>query len=294
MTTDRLLHVPVLPGEVLRVLSPERGERVLDATLGLGGHASAFLEATVNGELVGLDADAVNLAEAAVHLHPFGKRIRLIHANFRDLTALALAPFDILFADLGLSSPHVDDPLRGFTFRAESPLDLRFDRSRGQTAAEFLEHASEDEIADVLWKFGELRQARTIAGALARERTLLRTTADVWRCVERAVGWRAPSIIPQVFQALRIVVNDELGALEELLRTGPRLLRPGGRMGVISYHSLEDRLVKRAFRALAAPPARFILRTRRPVVATAQEIRANPRARSARLRAICYTPHNLC
>lgn len=290
-----LTHTPVLLQSVLDVLAPQKGETVLDVTLGLGGHARAFLQKVgPTGRLTGLDADAENLALArrAVGEHA---NVTLLHANFRELPALALPAVDILFADLGLSSPHIDDPARGFTFREEVPLDLRYDRTQGRTAAAWLAQALAEDVARVFREFGELPSAMRLARIL-KERLPTTTTAVVL-AAESVYHWQARAMLPQIFQALRIAVNDEMGALDILLSAGPSLLKPGGRMGIISYHSLEDRRVKQTFRTLVTPekddrtgavqtPAPFALLTRKAVTPSADEIRTNPRARSAKFRAL--------
>ncbi len=297
-------HVPVLQSAVLSILAPKPGEIVLDATLGLGGHAKVFMKAiTPGGTLFGIDADAGNLSVAKKNLSDYGDHVRFVPGNFRDLTSLISQPVDILLADLGVSSPHLDDPERGFTFRVTSPLDMRYDRNSGQSAAEFLLSAPEQAITDALSQFGELPRSRTLAKALvAHFRTEPRhlsewTTADVVGCVEKVFTYRAPRVLSQVFQALRIVVNDELGALQSLLTSLPTVLAPGGRCGIISYHSLEDRMVKQTFRSMATPEldqrtgqisraAPWDLLTRKPVLPSDHELQQNPRSRSARLRAV--------
>jgi 16S rRNA (cytosine1402-N4)-methyltransferase len=293
-------HAPVLVRELLALLSLQPGETVLDVTVGLGGHARHFLEAIgPSGSLIGIDADAPNLALAQISLQPWRSQVKLLHGNFRDLRKFELPFSDVLFADLGLSSVHVDDPQRGFTFRAEAPLDLRYDRSCGETAAHYLARSSEGEIREILRIYGELwREAHRLAKAMHAEAKNMRKTVDLRRCIEGVFGYRAPRILPQIFQALRIAVNDELGALRVLLQEGPQYLKSGGRFAVISYHSLEDRLVKEAFRKLCMPPqdpltgrithpAPFEFLTRKPVRPAGEEIESNSRARSARLRVIC-------
>lgn len=289
-------HTPVLLETVTAMLDPAPGETALDVTVGLGGHAAAFLERTApDGSLTGLDADPENLALARSRLAPYGKRVRLLHANFRDIASLRLPPVDLLFADLGLSSPHLDDPLRGFSFRAEALLDLRFDRTAGMPASLWLQDVAERELVRVLRDDGELPGAARLARAL--KASAVATTSDVLRIAEETYGWRAKSFLPQIFQALRIAVNDELGSLEAFLNFAPKLLRPGGRLGIIGYHSLEDRRVKQAFRALTTPPkdprtgqdaapAAFMLLTKKAVVPTPAEVAENPRARSAKFRAL--------
>lgn len=291
------LHIPVLLSEAIDLLAPSPGHRVLDVTLGLGGHAHAFLEAiSPDGVLIGVDADAENLAVARGRLQPWGERVVLHHANFSQIDALPIDPVDIIFADLGLSSPHVDQPERGFTFRAEGPLDLRFDRSSGVPASQWIAEASEEDLAHVFRAYGELfKEARSIARLLAGK--TFATTVALRSAVEEKFTFCAKDLLPRIFQALRIAVNEELAVLERFLAVAPSMLRPGGRLGVISYHSLEDRLVKHAFRSLTVvtkdpitgrtvfrPP--FEILTKKPVVPSAEEILKNPRARSAKFRII--------
>jgi 16S rRNA (cytosine1402-N4)-methyltransferase len=288
------------PLSVLGILQPKSGDRVLDVTLGLAGHARAFLEKIgPRGTLIGIDADAENMETARSNLLSWQKQVTLIHGNFRDVASLVREPVDILFADLGVSSPHFDDPSRGFTFRMDAPLDLRFDQSSGKTAAELLQEGDEEDIGKTFAQYGEFKGGFRLAHAIVSQRktTPMETTAQFKAIVDDLFGYRAPQILPQIFQALRIRVNDEMGALESLLASVPRLLRPGGRAGIISYHSLEDRLVKRCFRSLTTPerdeltggdlrPAPFVLLTRKSVTPSPSEIRKNPRARSARFRAV--------
>ena len=289
-------HDSVLVSEVVTLLHPASGEVVCDATLGLGGHSEALLQASApDGMLIGLDADTTNLSFAKDRLAEFGDRVQLHHANFRDVWGLLRTPVHVLFADLGVSSPHFDDPSRGFTFRSDAPLDLRFDQTQGQTAAEWIALASVQEITDALRLHGELREAYKLA--LEIDKVKPQTTSALCTCVEHVCRWRAKSVLPQVFQALRIVVNDEMAALQSLLDVIPLVLAPGGRCGIISYHSLEDRLVKTKFRSLASvekneatgqdigSPA-FVIVTKKAVTPTAQEIARNPRARSAKFRVI--------
>lgn len=293
--SDNRPHIPVLEETVLDLLKPMPGERVLDVTLGLGGHAKRFLEAiSPSGTLIGLDADNVNLAYSRKILEPFGDRAILIHSNFGNLPHLEIEPVDVLFADLGLSSPHVDDPERGFAFRVASPLDQRYDRTSGKSTKELIEQSDEEDLVQIFRDYGELfKEARHLAKNLAGKS--FETTVDLREAIETAFGFRAKFILAQVFQALRIAVNDEMGVLRTLLETGPSLLAPGGRMGVLSYHSLEDRMVKHAFRPLATPvkdeitgkvaiEAGFEIVTPKAIVATEEEVIANPRARSVKFR----------
>ena len=289
-------HIPVLLNTVFEILAPKTGETVLDVTLGLGGHAHEFLQAIgEQGRFIAFETDKENLRYAREHLKDACARVELFHVNFRDGLLQTLPPIDILFADLGLSSPHIDDPSRGFSFRYDGPLDLRFDRSQGETAMQWIARVTDEEVADVLWKYGEVRSSRRLAAAI-KER-LPKTTGDLRQCTEAVFGFRASSLLPQVFQAFRIAINDELGALEVLLSKGPELLSPYGRMGIISYHSLEDRMVKQKFRALSSSPkdpltgaalhpAAFELLTKRPLVPSPQECESNPRSRSAKFRVI--------
>jgi 16S rRNA (cytosine1402-N4)-methyltransferase len=283
------------------MLSPKPGESVLDVTLGLGGHAEAWLTATSpNGSLIAIDADAENIATAKKRLSAFGDRLIVHHRNFKTLRELLPFSVDIVFADLGLSSPHVDDTTRGFTFRASAPLDLRYDRSRGDTAAHFLATAELEQILSVLRTYGEVDRAKLLAQKLQetfRVKGADGKTDDVRACVDDVFGYKAPSVLPQVFQALRIAVNDELGAVEALLASLPEIVKVGGRVGIISYHSLEDRLVKQAFRYLAsvkkdsitgqdAEKPRWEIVTKKAVVPSEAETKRNPRSRSAKFRVL--------
>lgn len=283
------MHMPVLPKEILRILAPAAGETVVDATIGCGGHAKELLEAIgPRGRLIGIDADEENLAAAARNLAPWKGQLHLIHGNFRTIRhLLASGPFSslapsIVFADLGLSSPHIDDPDRGFTFRTDAPLDLRFNRTEGIAAFSFIAQCSAQELATIFREYGELPRGLALAREVISSVNI--RTSDVRACVEKVFGWRAQRYLPQVFQALRIAVNDELNALRDFLHDGPELLAPGGRMGIVCYHSLEDRMVKQEFRRRAL--ARFLLLTPKAVRPTPEECVRNPRARSARFRAI--------
>lgn len=282
-------HVPVLSKEILLLLAPQAGETIIDATIGCGGHAKAFLEAIgPKGKLIGIDADRENLTVAERNLAPWQGRFHLIHGNFRDisniLASVSPAP-SIMFADLGLSSPHIDDPSRGFTFRADAPLDLRFNREESTPASSLIARCSLQELVAIFRTYGEL--PRSLALAEEIHSSYPTRTSDLRSCVEKVFGWRAQRYLPQVFQALRIAVNDELSALRNFLRDGPELLAPGGRMGIVCYHSLEDRMVKQEFRRRSL--ARFRLLTAKAVRPTPEECAQNPRSRSARFRAIQRT-----
>ena len=303
-------HRPVLLIETTALLAPERGGLFVDATLGLGGHSEAILEASPETRVLGIDRDREALRLASERLARFGARFRAVHANFGDLArvlneASEREPSGVL-ADLGVSSLQFDTPERGFSFRHDAPLDMRMDAGgREETAAELLERLPEEEIARVLYEYGEERRSRRIARWIVERRErgeALRTTGELADLVARAVGHkRGERIHPatRTFQALRIAVNRELEGLGEFVEAAVDLLQPQGRLAVISFHSLEDRIVKRALRRLAgycecgvrtpvctcgARCAVEIL-TRRPVVPGEQELEENPRARSAKLRA---------
>lgn len=298
-------HVPVLLSAVLEGLRPRSGMSFIDATLGAGGHAAALLEASApDGRLLGFDRDAAALEVARRRLARFGDRVRVVHASYAQIGRLAPAhgfeAVDGILFDLGLSSLQLDDPARGFSFRFDAPLDMRFDPRHGITAAELVNELPEERLAALLREYGEERHARRIARAIVAARPV-RTTGRLAEVVARAVPRaRHERIHPatRTFQALRIAVNEELEALERALPQAVELLRPGGRLAVISFHSLEDRIVKRFMRREAqdclCPPeqlvctcehvARLRVITRKPIMATEEEIAANPRARSARLR----------
>jgi 16S rRNA (cytosine1402-N4)-methyltransferase len=280
-------HISVMLREVTGALCPRAGGLYLDVTLGWGGHSEALLEA--GARVVGCDRDPAALSAASARLARFGDRFRPVKACFSELPAtlreLNLGLFDGLVADLGVSSPQLDEPLRGMSFRSEGPLDMRMDPTRGETAAELIHRLSADDLADIFFYFGEERRARRIARCVkqADERGELHTTLDLRRAVVRAVGpQRVGGVDPATrsFQGLRIAVNRELDEIEALLSQAPLLLNAGAIMSVISFHSLEDRLVKRAFldRACWEPL------TKKPLPPSEEECVANPRARSAKLR----------
>lgn len=283
-------HEPVLLSEVLSLLDPKPGRLICDATVGTGGHAEAILDR--GAELVGLDKDPQALELARARLARFGHRVQLLHADFRDLrTALSRlgvkAVHGVLF-DLGISSLQLDSPARGFSFREEAPLDMRMDPAQPRTAAELVNRLPEPELARILWEYGEERYARRIARAIvrARDKAPIRTTSELARLVARCYPPGRHRIHPatRTFQALRIAVNDELSVLEEGLTQAIELLPPGGVVCVISFHSLEDRIVKHLFRERAAK-GKLELLTKKPLRPSAEEVARNPRARSAKLRA---------
>ncbi len=298
-------HVPVMEGQVVGGLRPRPGARLVDGTLGLGGHAAALLAAAPDSMLLGVDQDEEALALARTRLAPFGTRVILRRGSFDELPALLAAEgwegADGILLDLGVSSLQLDRPDRGFSFRTAGPLDMRMDRDREPSAADIVNTWDETELARVIFEYGEERRSRAVARAIVRARPLA-TTAELADVVARVVGRGEVGIHPatRTFQGIRIAVNDELGALDRVLADGWRLLTPGGRLAVLAYHSLEDRRVKDAFRRWAAdcicPPAipqcvcswrsKVRILTSRPLRPEATEIARNPRARSARLRIV--------
>ena len=303
-------HHAVLLSESLELLAPPRGGTVIDCTVGMGGHARALLEAVgPSGRVIGLDRDAESLGVAAESLKEFGDGFVPLHADYRDLARIlgegSFGPVQALLADFGFSSFQMDSPERGFSFSSDGPLDMRLDRSRGPTAAQLLAAWDEAEIARVLKSYGEERAARRIARAVVRERQRkpITTTLQLARLVEAATPEaRRFRIHPatRTFQALRIAVNRELEGLEEFVEQACRVLAPGGRAAFISFHSLEDRAVKQTLARLTphcvCPPAlprcvcgrKGIVErvTRKAVRPSPEEIAANPRSRSARLRVV--------
>ena len=287
-------HVPVLTAEVIGQLQPGRGGVFVDCTVGLGGHSSALLAAGA-GRVIGLDRDVDALDRARTTLAPWLERVELVHADYRSLDSvlerLGVPLVDGTLADLGVSSMQLDAPGRGFSFQRDEALDMRMDRSGGETAADLLARSSEIELADAIFQFGEERYSRRIARALvdARRQAPIDTTGRLAAIVRRAIprrGWMRIDPATRTFQALRIWVNRELEGLERLLQAAARRLRSGGRLVVITFHSLEDRIVKHAFRALAQKDvATLKVLTKKPIVPTEEEVQRNPRARSAKLRA---------
>jgi len=274
------------------LLRPRDAGWVIDGTVGMGGHAAAILDATDAGvRLLGLDADPAALAQARERLAPFADRVRLAHASFRDLATVAaghgITAARAVLLDLGVSSWQLDASGRGFSFQGDEPLDMRLDPTRGETAAALLNRLPEPEIARLIAEHGEEPHARRIARAIVRRRPLARTgdlVAAVRAGVPRAAWPRRLHVATRTFQAVRMAVNDEPGALRRALADAPAVLTPGGRLGVISFHSGEDRIVKRTFRTLEA--AGFAALEPSPLVPGDDEVRANPRARSAKLRVL--------
>ena len=303
-----LNHRPVLLRETIELLAAERGGLFVDCTVGLGGHSAAILQASSDAQVLGIDRDEEVLELAKQRLALYGSRFRAVHADFRELTRV-LATAKVrqvrgVLADLGVSSLQLDSPLRGFSFRHEAPLDMRMDTSSGETAAELLGRLSEVEIANLIFEYGEEPRSRRIARAIVQRRERgqpVATTTDLAQLIERAVGKgnkRRIHPATRTFQALRIEVNGELENLDRFLFDAVDHLEPAGRLAVISFHSLEDRIVKRTLQKLSGrcqcPPrlpkcicgARKATDTltKRPITPSAKEIDENPRARSAKLR----------
>jgi 16S rRNA (cytosine1402-N4)-methyltransferase len=286
-----LRHVPVMVEEVMTFLKCEPGHTYVDATLGGGGHAFEILKRSApDGMLVGIEWDEDALSEARKTLHSFGDRVKLFRENFVRLPDLMKAESaDGILLDLGLSSIQLEKEERGFSFKGEGPLDMRMDQRRDETAAVLVNTLSPERLEYILSHDGQERWAKRIASAIVqeREREPIRTTQALRKVVHRAIPGRFHSrrIDPatRTFQALRISVNDELGNLERILKTGWKVLKRGGRMCVLSFHSLEDRLVKETFRALGKK-GELVLLTKKPVTPSEEERERNPRSRSAKLR----------
>ncbi|HVE56360.1 MAG TPA: 16S rRNA (cytosine(1402)-N(4))-methyltransferase RsmH [Pyrinomonadaceae bacterium] len=306
------LHKSVLLQETVEMLNPQAGEIFVDCTLGLGGHTEAILQAAENIRVIGIDQDLQAIELAQERLGHFGERIKIFHANFAEITEVlkkaGVQKVNGILADLGVSSLQFDDGKRGFSFRFDAPLDMRMDTDSGyETAAELLERLSEEEIADLIYKYGEERMSRRIARRIVWKREIgeaVKTTRELAETVEKAIG-RGKSkdkIHPatRTFQALRIAVNREIEILEEFIGDAVDVLESEGRLAIITFHSLEDRIVKQTFQKLAGkcscPPRlpqcvcgaekKIEILTRKPLVPDEPEIAENPRARSAKLR-IC-------
>jgi 16S rRNA (cytosine1402-N4)-methyltransferase len=302
-------HIPVLLDEVLGGLSPLPDQRLIDGTLGAGGHTEAILKAIApHGQVLALDADPSALEIARRRLAAYGDRVRFVHANFAQLAAVArnldFVPVHGVLLDLGLSSMQLDAGERGFSFQNTGPLDMRYDPNSPTTAADLVNNLAQDELADLIYRFGEERRSRVIARAIVAARPL-RTTHELAEVVARAVGGRRGDRLhpaTRTFQALRIAVNDELDVLRAALPAATSVLAPGGRLAVISFHSLEDRIVKEFFRRESrdciCPPeqpvctcghrATLHIITPKPITVTSTEAALNPRARSAKLRVAEY------
>jgi len=300
-------HRPVLLRETIESLAVKHGGLFVDCTVGLGGHSEAILQASPDAQVLGIDRDEEALELARERLAEFGGRFRAVRADFRELTRV-LATAEVkavrgILADLGVSSLQLDSPSRGFSFRHEAPLDMRMDLLSGETAAELLGRLSEVEIARLIFEYGEERHSRRIARRIVERREAgepVTSTTELAKLVERAIGGKKRRIHPatRTFQALRIAVNRELEGLDQFVADAIDALEPHGRLAVISFHSLEDRIIKRTLLKLSGrcqcPPrlpqcacgARQAVEilTRRPLTPTEDEIAENPRARSAKLR----------
>ncbi|MBI3363005.1 MAG: 16S rRNA (cytosine(1402)-N(4))-methyltransferase RsmH [Chloroflexi bacterium] len=299
-----MTHIPVLLQETIAGLAVRPGGKYIDGTIGAGGHAAAILALSApDGELLGLDRDPAALDAARETLREYGDRVSFAHASYVEMGRAARdrgwGAVNGVLLDLGLSSLQLADAARGFTFNADGPLDMRFDLSAPTTAGDLVNDLPPDELADIIFRFGEERHGRKIARAIAAARPI-NTTGELAGIIAGAVGGRRGRVHPatRTFQALRIAVNDELDAISAVLPIAVDLLAPGGRLAVITFHSLEDRIVKDHFRLLArgpaydpsrpAPPAehRALVRevTRKPIVPSDEEVDRNPRSRSAKLR----------
>ncbi|MBC8160947.1 MAG: 16S rRNA (cytosine(1402)-N(4))-methyltransferase RsmH [Roseiflexaceae bacterium] len=299
-------HISVLLSEVIVALAPQAGGRYVDGTLGGGGHALAMLAASSpDGRLLGIDADPIALAAARERLAPYAERTTLAHGNYAEIGQIAPAhgfeAVDGILLDLGVSSYQLDTPERGFSFMHDAPLDMRLDPTQGETAADLVHELPEDELANIIYTYGEEHGSRRVAHAIvtARQGGRIENTLALAGLVERALGGRKGKIHPatKTFQALRIAVNRELERLEAVLPQAVALLKPGGRLAIITFHSLEDRIVKLYFRAESGRPTidqresgyqdrePIIRMTQtKPIIPTADEQRANSRSRSAKLR----------
>jgi 16S rRNA (cytosine1402-N4)-methyltransferase len=297
-------HEPVLYKEIIHALQPQKGGRYVDGTLGAGGHARGILEASApDGQLLGLDVDPQALAIARETLAPYEHRIHLVQASYTTLSEqlkkLQWDSVDGIVLDLGASSMQFDTPERGFSFQNDAPLDMRFGPHATQTAADIVNSYSERELADLIYEYGEDRDSRKIARAIVNKRPL-HTTRELVAAIEAVSPRRGDRVHPatKTFQALRIAVNEELSSIESVLPQAVAGLRSGGRLAVISFHSLEDRIVKEFFRSqskdLINPPYERIYEVerkaiikevnRKPITPSDEEIKDNPRARSAKLR----------
>ncbi len=280
--TPAFLHIPVLGKEIITGLAIRSGGHYLDTTVGGGGHSRLILEAANNTRITAIDQDEDALTAAKNNLAEYGSRVEFVRSNFAAYE-FPLNRFDGIIADLGVSSYHLDNPERGFSFRHEASLDMRMDRRQSLTAAEVINHWDEVELANIFFKYGEERLSRRIARRIVENRPFHTTTElaqTISYCVPKKYRYGRIHPATRVFQALRIAVNDELKTLETLLEKAPNALVENGKIAVISFHSLEDRIVKHSFKD---SPSLKVL-TKKPITAQEEEIAKNPRARSAKLR----------
>lgn len=301
--SDEPTHIPVLYHEVLSQLRPKPNGRYLDATVGGGGHTKGLLDASApNGQLLGLDRDPDAITHVRQKLAAYTPRLTLIHTNYTHMAQAAaqngFQSFDGILLDLGLSSRQLEDAQRGFSFQKEGPLDMRFDPTQGETAADLINNRTETELADLFWQYGQERHSRHLAHLIVTHRPFTTTTQLAGLIAQHSKRHTRRHPATKIFQALRIAVNHELDAVETGIAAAISLLKPNGRIAVISFHSLEDRFIKQTFRQLSqdciCPPQQPIctcdtqptlrLPQRKAIKATAAEITANPRSRSARLR----------
>lgn len=306
MSEDPFPHRPVLYKETIQYLVPSSPKRYLDCTAGAGGHAEGILiESAPSGELLALDLDPMAIELTRQRLSPFGNRAHVMQASYLQsaeiLQMIGWQGVDGIVMDLGVSSMQLDQSERGFSFRQDGLLDMRFDPTQGQTAADLVNKLEETDLADIIWRYGEERYSRRIARAILRARPL-KTTGELAEVVRNAIGRSKEKQDPatRTFQALRIAVNDELKTVEQAIPRLIALLNPYGRLAVISFHSLEDRLVKQAFKRESSdcicPPEQPVctcghkasvrILTSKPIVASPDEVEINPRSRSAKLRVV--------
>ncbi len=292
-----VIHRPVLTKEAIDFLKIKPDGVYVDGTLGTGGHALAILEKLgPAGLLIGLDRDEEALSAAKERLQSVGKQVRIHHENFKNMRQVLerekCPAVDGILLDLGLSTLQIEMPERGFSFGKEGPLDMRMDFSQGETAGEKIKQSQEQELAEVLEKYGEERYAKKMARKIAEKmkRGEIKNTLDLARIARetypRKAQWKGIHPATRLFQAVRIWVNEELENLKDFLKIAPPLLKSDGRLCILSYHSLEDRLVKHSFRRLAQEDENFEVMTKKPVSPSEEEVRQNPRSRSAKLRAL--------
>ena len=301
-------HIPVLLHECIENLNIRPDGVYVDGTLGMGGHSEQIAGRLTTGTLIGIDRDETAIARAGARLAPFGDRVRLVHGNFRDTAAildrLGIDAVDGMLFDLGVSSPQLDETQRGFSYMHDAPLDMRMNRDDALTAYEIVNNYPKDELRRILYEYGEERYAPQIAAAIERVRSdrPIETTLELVDIIKSAMPERAlrekQHPAKRSFQAIRIAVNDELGAVSRMMRASIDHLNPGGRLAVITFHSLEDRIVKNAMldaaKGCTCPPSfpvcvcgrtpKIQVLTKKPIIATMEEVRENPRARSAKLR----------